>query len=383
MKLSLRQSLIIGAVFLLLTGCGYKTSPRPATAVIPGEVGLIEAKAFPHRVILKWIIPTSNNDGSKITDISGFKVFRSVQKKGEECEDCPQNRLMHANIDFHKPIDAKIDKDEVVYTDKNVSPGNVYSYYVSVYNLRGRESKESPDVTVSLLDLPPAPQTVQAVRNTSGAVELEWSLLDNPDIQGYRIYRCEGDDPQSMKLLVGKKAGETKYTDDTADKNKIYYYAIRSVRMARGVALESEASPSILVRPGVTPPSPRNVSAESKRRGIEVTWDEVDVEGAQINYNIYRSEAGLVYTKINSELVEGTKFTDLHVRRGKTYRYAVTAYAVDAPELESARSNPATVIYKKSRDEYEPFSIQRRRSLLRRCGGRNYLQRSGNSGFYI
>ena len=120
-----------------VTGCGYKTSPRPATATVPGEVGLVEAQGYPDKVTLKWHVPLSNADGSLLTDTSGFKVYRTAQKVGEECENCDEKKSIYANVDFQNPINAVIDKGEVLYTDKAVTPGNVYSYSVSTYNLKG------------------------------------------------------------------------------------------------------------------------------------------------------------------------------------------------------------------------------------------------------
>jgi len=83
----------------IVAGCGYKTNPRPATATVPGEVGLVSARAYPDSIALTWDVPSANTDGSPIKDLSGFKVYRSVQKVGEDCENCEYTEHVYANVD--------------------------------------------------------------------------------------------------------------------------------------------------------------------------------------------------------------------------------------------------------------------------------------------
>ena len=42
-------------------------------------------------------------------------------------------------MDTEKPTNAVVKGREITYSDKDVSPGNVYAYAVSTYNLKGRE----------------------------------------------------------------------------------------------------------------------------------------------------------------------------------------------------------------------------------------------------
>jgi fibronectin type 3 domain-containing protein len=58
-------------------------------------------------------------------------------------------------------------------------------------------------------------------------------------------------------------------------------------------------------------------------------------------YNVYRSQiSGGPYTRINSNLVSGTSFTDSNVQAGNTYFYVTTA--VNSSNVESGYSNQAT-----------------------------------------
>jgi uncharacterized protein len=328
----------------LLTGCGYKTSPRPATATVPGELGLVEALGYPDKVTLKWHVPLSNADGSLLTDTSGFKVYRTAQKVGEECENCEEKKSIYANVDFQNPINAVIDKGEVLYTDKAVTPGNVYSYSVSTYNLKGREGRPSQDLTVVFDEVPGAPQGLRADVDIGG-ISLEWT---NParaaGVGGYRVYRGSTDKADEMKPIGGTKRDETSFVDKDVEKEKTYYYIVRSLKMNRGVSLESEPSPLVKVFvPSVQWKPPDNVSAESYRNAIRIWWYPVKIPNEETRYNVYRSEAGKMFEKINPRPLTLTSFDDRNVRKGLTYRYAVTSFPEGKPEAESRRAGSEAV----------------------------------------
>jgi fibronectin type 3 domain-containing protein len=323
-----------------LIGCGYKTSPRPATATVPGEVGLVEAQGYPDKVTLKWHVPLSNADGSLLTDTSGFKVYRTAQKVGEECENCDEKKTIYANVDFQNPINAVIDKGEVLYTDKAVTPGNVYSYSVSTYNLKGREGRSSQDLTVVFDEVPGAPQGLRADVDIGG-ISLEWTTPARAaGVGGYRVYRGSTDKTEEMKLIGGTKRDETSFVDKDVEKEKTYYYIVRSLKMNRGVSLESEPSPLVKVFvPSVQWKPPENVTTGPPTRdGITVAWDPVKIPNEETRYNIYRSEAGKMFEKINPEPLRNSKFDDRNVRKGITYRYAVTSFPEGKPAAESRRA---------------------------------------------
>jgi fibronectin type 3 domain-containing protein len=328
----------------LIWGCGYKTSPRPATATIPAEINLVDARGYPDKIVLRWPVPEKNSDASKLTDISGFKIYRSVQKNGE-CENCGEPKEMYANVDFQNPIDAVIEKGDIIYTDKNVSPGRSYTYYASVYNLRGKESKLSSDVTVGLESVPATPEDLQAV-NESGRVRLKWSYpVDEPDIQGHRIYRGPEPDISEMKVIGSGEANQREFFDRDIEKDKTYHYAVRSFKMNRGVSIESK--PSNIATPAVAAEAeqtPEKVSASITRDGVRVSWDPVSTAAGQAKYNVYRSETGRLYTKINPEPISGTMFTDRHLRRGRIYKYAVASITNNK---ESGRSVPTEIEYRR------------------------------------
>lgn len=337
----------IMVVICVLVGCGYKTRPRPATQTVPGEIGLLDGRAYPDRVVLRWDVPSSNTDGSALGDISGFKVYRLTQEAGEECVNCEDKKALYANVDFAKPSNAVIEKGEVIYTDNKVSPGHTYTYSVSCYNLQGKEGPPSQDISVVFEEPLPAPENVRVEYDSRGVV-LRWDPPSRPaGIRAYRIYRGESDRLDELKPIGGTKWAETSYVDNTVEKGKTYYYQVRSIRMSREIPMESLQSPMVSANLSAARwPPPEEVKATpAGPRAISVIWEPVKLEGYETRYNVYRSESGQPFEKINTEPIRGSRMLDRKITKGKSYRYAVTAFPSTKPDEESSRSASESVTF--------------------------------------
>ena len=74
---------------------------------------------------------------------------------------------------------------------------------------------------------------------------------------------------------------------------------------------------------------------------VGLSW--TDTSTAVSGYNVYRSStSGGPYTRLNSNLVSGTAFSDLNVQAGHTYFYVTTA--VNTSNQESSYSNQAQAV---------------------------------------
>lgn len=328
----------------LFSGCGYKTNPRPATATTPGEIILVNAYAYPDRITLKWSVPAFNSDGTPFQDVSGFKIFRASSTLSDDCETCGDKKDILANVDFQKPTNATIKDGEVTFSDKTVKAGHVYHYSVSPYNLKGREAKPSPDVKISFDEIPRRPQGLKAGMDRDN-VRLEWSIPEGDTKNlAYRIYRGLSPDTESMKPVGGSGANENSYLDKSIDRSTNYFYAVRSARMNQGVSIESSPSDVINVSiPSVTWGAPENINTAATRDGIRIYWNPVKIENDETRYNVYRSDQGGIFEKINAEPVRNAWLIDTKVDRGRSYRYAVTAYPKTKPDEESNRSGSESI----------------------------------------
>ncbi|MGC8659149.1 MAG: fibronectin type III domain-containing protein [Desulfomonilaceae bacterium] len=336
-------------IFLMVSGifcsCGYKTNPRPTAARVPAEIRIITARGYPNDITLNWKVPQSNSDGSKLTDLSGFKVYRGSRGLDEDCENCQEKRQLHANIDFQFPSNATIKDNEVTFRDKDVSLGKVYTYAVSAYNMRGHEGRIGGAVEV-FYEAPPDAPTNLTAKPEAGHIRLEWTAPADGKIDRYEILRGDGKDVAKMKTIGTALPGEPWFVDKNVEKNSTYFYAVRSVKSYKGTPIESNTSNiAEALAPSIFWGSPENVNVAMSNRGIRIYWNPVKIENEETRYNVYRSESGRVFEQINPDPISTPWFVDTKVTRGRSYRYAVTAFPKDKPDEESARTASQAIRY--------------------------------------
>jgi Fibronectin type III domain len=343
------KKLVLPVIFLIFVGslwsCGYKTNPRPTATRIPAEIKTIDVKADPNGIKLKWTVPGLNSDGSKLTDLSGFKVYRGSRGVDEDCVDCQEKRELLANIDFQSPSNAEIRDNEVVFRDKDVSLGKIYTYSVAAYNMRGRESRIGNPVDV-YYEAPPAAPTNLTAQSEEGHIRLQWTAPSDEKIDRYELFRGTVNDIAKMKSIGTAPYREPWFVDKDLEKNTKYYYAIRSVKSNKGTLFESNPSSVVeATAPGVYWGAPEDVNVAMTRQGIRVYWNPVKIENEETRYNVYRSEGGGVFQKVNPEPMKAPWLLDSRVTRGRTYRYAVTAFPNGKPGEESARTASEALRY--------------------------------------
>jgi fibronectin type 3 domain-containing protein len=70
---------------------------------------------------------------------------------------------------------------------------------------------------------------------------------------------------------------------------------------------------------------------------VELSWS-ASISAGIVGYNVHRAIGTGGYSKLDSSIVTGLKYTDVTVAAGTIYKYVVTA--VDSLGLESAFSLP-------------------------------------------
>ncbi len=328
-------------VCCVVGSCGYKTSPRPMGTTVPGPIGLVDCSVYPDRILLKWEVPNANADGSALKNLSGFKVYRAFHRIGRECPECRQNREIYANVDIEDPTNAAVVGNEVVYADKKVVTGNTYMYKVTAYNLKGREGLPTTEVQVDFREAPEPPGSLEGTWR-DGEVVLRWTPpKERNEITTYRIYRAGEQKTEAMKPIGLADWGETEYVDKKVERDQTYFYQMRSLRRAKGIAQESEPSHTARVPiPKIRVPTPRKLESFPKRDEITITWDAVTVDKGVVRYNIYRAEPGRTPVKLNRKPLDKPQATDKRAKKGRAYLYSVTAFMEGREDEESARSAP-------------------------------------------
>lgn len=87
---------------------------------------------------LSWTAPTENTDGTPLTDLAGYKIYRSSTEGGPY--------TMHADVPDPEALDYVLDL-----------PAGLYYFVATAYNEAGTESEYSGETFRELVDTPDPP----------------------------------------------------------------------------------------------------------------------------------------------------------------------------------------------------------------------------------
>jgi len=360
MSLLLRASIAI-ATLLILAGCAQTGIPLPPSLELPRPPSDLRATRKGDLVTLNWEQPAFTTDHQVLRYLGPTRICRLVDPKATSCGIPVQILPAPASVPGKSSKKARSGQSSPsTYTDAlppsllSDDPNGEVTYAVEVLNRNARSAGLSNRVQVSTIRTLPAPPDLSAELNDDGVL-LKWTSAgqppSSPEIQyHYRIYRRqEGAAKDTVAGEVPVGAARPEHFLDSIEWEKTYLYRITAVSIvakATGeVQVEGDDSPVLrVVAHDVFPPAvPAGLQAvysgEGQKPFIDLIWAPVasaDLAG----YNVYRSESGGAFAKINSDPVKTPSYRDTAVTSGKTYAYAVSA--VDVRGNESARSEPAT-----------------------------------------
>lgn len=113
------------------------------------------------QAILSWDPPTTNADGSPLTDLSGYRIYYGTS-----------SGVYVMTLDVGSVINSTIN---------NLTDGEIYYFAVTAYDLSGNESDFSNEISKSILGIPPGnidAATPASVNRVDGydliSLELAW-----------------------------------------------------------------------------------------------------------------------------------------------------------------------------------------------------------------
>jgi hypothetical protein len=242
------RTLTIFLILLLLTaipaGCGKRGPVRPLRQPVPGAVEEFSLRQQGDRMLLVWTLPRQNEDGTPLTDLAGFRIYRATFEAGDDCPECletPKLRLL-VDLEYLRAV-ARVD-DRFFAADPGLQPGLGYQYRIIPFNRWGQDGK--PALQRQLLaEPPPAPAEVVA-EDRDGALLVTWqptsSLPDGMELLGYNVYRRRPGRAFPPAPLNREPVAETLFEDRDFTAGRTYMYAVRAVVRQDGRVLESRLS---------------------------------------------------------------------------------------------------------------------------------------------
>lgn len=158
---------------------------------------------------LKWSRPRLNLNNAAIPYISGYRVYRMVQKG-----------------DF-SPVSRERILEEY-YEDLDTGRDGEYFYYVSAILSQEIESEPSNTVSINVEDIyPPDPPANLISFRANDHIFLTWHAVTEKDLDFYKIFRKSSPDEEFN--LIANQIKENFFKDMTVKKGVRYTYAVTAV----------------------------------------------------------------------------------------------------------------------------------------------------------
>jgi hypothetical protein len=367
-----RAALAAALAVAAFAGCGTPGAPQPPSLNLADPVADLAATRTGSQVALTWTMPKRNTDKLLLKGSVAVRICRSVYDATNSANDVTLgtgDQGLHACFTVTGDLQLAPGAD-AAFTDTLpaalvAGPPRPLSYFVELRNRNGRSAGLSnPAVVLAGAAPPPVANLTAEVRKAGvvlrwtpaeeTAVRLRRKLLTPPVAKAQTGLLTPPPEPLDQSLLVEANSGSFAL-DKTIRFGQTYEY--RAQRVARvtldGKTLElaSELSPSVRVdAQDIFPPeTPTNLAAVAitgdtpAQNAIDLSWQPVP-DADLAGYAVYRREGDALWQRISAaEPLIGPAFHDAQVQQGHTYRYAVSALALNGHESPPSTETEETV----------------------------------------
>jgi hypothetical protein len=241
---------LLACLLLIATGCGKKGPVKPLEHPLPAAPGRMTALQQGNLMQLAWDIPATNQDGSPLTDLQGFNLFKMRYDPADDCPECRDTSTLLRQIDLEFLKNVERRGNRLIFWDNDLEPGYGYQYRVVAITTRDREG--APAV-IRQPFLPPvaAPDGLRASAHDRMA-RLDWQPVVAPadgELLGYNLYRRHNDETLTTLPVNSVPLSETFFEDFGLQNGIGYSYTVRALVRIGNLHLESTASTPVAVTP--------------------------------------------------------------------------------------------------------------------------------------
>jgi hypothetical protein len=226
----------------------------PLEARLPVAPSKVTLSQRGESMLLGWDIPRTNQDGSELTKLKRFDIYRIDYEPERGCPECrnPTYLLQQIDADYYRSTSQ--DNQRIYMWDHFVEPGSGYRYSIVPINHKDQAGKAT---TIHRPCFPaPLPPEELRVETADRQITLQWDAvtpLNNSSAQtaiiGYNIYRCNVGEYFGPRPLNREPLKTTTYVDMNLDNGRAYRYTLRTVAQYGEFMLESEGVPAIVATP--------------------------------------------------------------------------------------------------------------------------------------
>ncbi|WP_305044142.1 fibronectin type III domain-containing protein [Geoalkalibacter sp.] len=251
-RLLLPRLLCCALLLPALVACGKKGPVRPLSELSPAAPPAFSAVQAGESVLLSWDMPRTNQDGSPLEDLTGFRIYRLGFAPGDPCPECrEESAALVAELDLDYLPTASRRGEHLFWFDTQARQGGGYLYRILPLNRKGRPGAAARTQLI-LAEPPPAPEQLTAGGHDR-LVRLRWnpvaSLPEDAVFLGYQIYRRSGEAHFSPAPLTDEPLQTTEFEDFGVINGQSYAYAVRTLVERGGRRILSARSMEVSVIP--------------------------------------------------------------------------------------------------------------------------------------
>ncbi|MBI4684808.1 MAG: PKD domain-containing protein [Nitrospirae bacterium] len=281
-------------------------------AVIFSNSGLL----FASTATLSWNAPTTNTDGTALTDLVGYRIYYGISSGA-----------------YTKAIDVGNVTTSVI---NNLIDGMTYYFAITAYNTIGNESAYSNEVSKTIESTDSTPPQISGVYTnniTSTSATINWTTDEASDTQvEYGTTSSYG----SATTLNGTLVIAHSQTISNLLPSTQYYYRVRSRDFSGNLTISTVYIFTTAAAPDTTPPVISNVQVTTiTASSATITWVTDEASTSQVQYGLTTSYGS--FTTLSSTLVT-THTVNLTGLTGYT-RYNFSVRSKDTLDNEAVSTN--------------------------------------------
>lgn len=242
--------LLLICLLLMIGGCGKKGPVRPLEKPLPASPQKLTVIQQGQRFQVAWDIPSTNQDGSPLTDLQGFGIFKMRYDPANDCPECRDTSTLLLQVDLEFLKNAERQGNRLIIWDSELMPGYGYQYRVVPYTRNNHEGVPAIERRQFFSPIP-APQGLSAEEHDSMA-RINWqpmSVAEGMELLGYNLYRNVSGEKPSFIPVNSTLVVVTFFEDFGLQNNVTYEYSLRSLVRMNGTVVESVVSPPLEVTP--------------------------------------------------------------------------------------------------------------------------------------
>ncbi|OQY25297.1 MAG: hypothetical protein B6I37_01615 [Desulfobacteraceae bacterium 4572_35.2] len=238
-------------IVLALTGCGNVGPVQPLLKTLPKGADSITLEQKGNALLLSWQIPTLNQDGTALTNLAGFAIYKSDYDLAKGCPECRPPKNLYRKIDLAYFRSNNRNSNRIHLWDNAVEEEMGYRYKIIPYTAEGLDGASA--IVHRPCFIPPDSPTNLVGTGLDHQARISWDAASETrqgvQLIGYNLYRRSGDTYFSTTAVNDAPLTSLNYEDSTVKNDVVYSYALRSVITIGEQQLESTFSTEVKVEP--------------------------------------------------------------------------------------------------------------------------------------